>query len=273
MVLRAVFLAAFVSLQLAAQPSRYAILKIQKEEITPGVLELREEPSGKTWPVRVGRNVLPAGNYSFRASAPPHPEIRQSFYLAAGEEKTIVLRFLPALFSLRVLSPLTGYDLYLNRERLLSSAPKEVTLSNLPGGFQELFLNKGRLFYFGQFNTAGKPGVDLRAPLFMDPIGLAAICGFTGILPGANYFIHFPRTGSGYIIPSGILFYLFSAFYAVSLSQGVQAIDGSRLTVPPGVFLAAALSAAVIHALFSYFGARQDFAELFEKETGKKPSW
>lgn len=273
MVLRTFLFCVFLFAQLQSQPSRYAILTIQKEVESPASLELWEEPTGKVWPVRVGRNVLPAGNYSLRASAPPHPDLRQSFILVPGEERSILLRFLPALFSLRVLSHVTGYDLYLNHERLWSSAPGEIVLSNLPGGFQNVFLNKGRLFYNTSFKTTGKPLVTLRSPLFMDPIGLAAICGFTGLLPGVNYLIHFPKTGSGYIIPSGILFYFFSAFYAVSLSQGVQSIDGSKLVVPPGVLLVAALSTAVIHGLFSYFGARLDFAEIFEKETGKKPVW
>ena len=243
-----------------------------------GKYEIHIEPGGgtnvlislrdqQTHPLKMGKNIIPIGKYKLIIKKEGFSEFKTNFTLTTkGLKHRFKLKRKP--FTLKIESKLFPVDVYLNGEKQFRANDNLITLSNIPTGFHELFLAKSsNIFFYKSFRSTDDSSIHIKAKPFHNYQRTLVLSGVLGLLPGLNYFVHFPKSTAGFVIPSLFINYLLVIGYILQTS-GINFVDVNFLPNPGdnikdsqsiqiGLLVGIIIS-SLFHSTFSFLGTKND---------------
>lgn len=253
--------------------TRYGILIVDAPAPRPPGLRIyaRKEGEPAETTLKVGRNLLATGPWRLGASRGGLEEWNIEIEMAGGGEKRVTIAFPAAAWCLEVRTRKPNWDLWRGGERLLMARENRVLLTNLPPGPGEWSVRDGENFAF--VDLEGGDGQKIVwVPHWQHPRWTPLACGLLGLVPGLNYFVHFPNRGAGFIFASALIFHFTTVALILSRNQDLRELSTSITPVPTETLAGIMIASSIVHGLLSWAGARSDLHE-FESRFGASVSW
>ncbi|MBN8218868.1 MAG: hypothetical protein J0L75_19675 [Spirochaetes bacterium] len=250
--------------------ARYGVVLVEAPSPPPARLRIVAVRAGEKaeLTLRVGRNLLPIGTWVLSASRGGPEEWTSTITLAGGEDVRAMIEFPEAGWNLDIRARKPGWDLYRGTRRLLLARESRVLLTNLSPGDGEWMLRDGS----GRFAWAEFEGESGRTlvwhPAWRHPVWTPIACGLAGLVPGANYFIHFPSRGAGFIFATALVFHVTGVALALSATQELRELSTTTTHIPSETLLGVMIASAAVHGFLSWAGARADLRELDSRVAG-----
>ena len=231
--------------------------------------------------LKIGKNIIPIGEYELRIKKEGFFDIKTNFTLTTtGLSHRFELGRKP--FSLKIESRIFPVDVYFNGQQHVRADSKLTTLSNIPQGFHEIYLSKSsNIFFYKSFHSKNDSFIHIKANRFYHYKRTLLLSGILGLVPGLNYFVHFPKSTAGFVIPSLIIHYFLLTGY-IFQSAGISFIDANFPVTSASVaennesiqigLLVGVLLSSVLHSVFSFLGTKKDLDVLRSRHL-KKLNW
>ena len=242
-------------------------------KVSPTLVALKDN---QTVPLKAGRNILVTGAYKLIIKKKGFLELETNFFLTTkGLAHHFILEEKP--FTLVAQLGQTPADIYLNG-RLIAARQlaSRLTISNLPPQRHALTIfYSAETFFYKSFHPQGKSELFIKAKPFYHYQKTLISVSLLGLVPGLNYFVHFPQSTIGLVIPNLVIHYFFVIGYVLQES-GTTFIDegglaADRETIKNGL-LAGLITASLLHAFFSFLGTKKDLDDI-RKDYQKKLTW
>lgn len=223
-------------------------------------------------PLKTGRNILPIGIYRLVIEKKGFVSLETNFFLTArGLSHQFILQKKP--ITLIIESQKYPVDVYLDNELIIPNyLNPTITISNIPAGMHTLGLfQSNELFFYKSFHSREGTEVKLKGNSFYHYQRTLTLAGILGLVPGLNYFIHFPQSTIGFVIPNLVLHYLFLTSYILQ-SSGVNLFndatnpsssDSYKENLRDGLIMGIIFS-SLLHSVFSFLGTKNDLDDILK---------
>ncbi len=284
------------------EPNKFGILKIdnsffsEAEKIklevyayrtlgTESVSELGLEKNEKI-KLFPGKNILPVGRYHLFYLCPGYlnsadsiklrqSETPQEFELievTAGRDLSVRLELTPIAAEIKLTTKEPKYDLYYQGKKILSVsnlAPNRhsehtIILNQFPSGYQQCLLLTSNQYAFINFLAPRGSQISVK-PVFYSWHDQIILSGILGLLPGLNYFVHFPDSGAGPILATALFFHFGLTSFILAQTGNLQFLSPDRAPVANTLLLVGMGVLSILHAILSYSGAYVDIIGTLER--------
>jgi hypothetical protein len=229
--------------------------------------------------IHSGKNILPVGTYFLKISCAGYVSSSSGevvnpeniLTLGPGDAKNYRPELIPIASQLKIISKVAPFDLYYQQKKILhyeetnrSKVFSEIILDQFPSGQQQLLLLTSNQYAFVQIDAPRGKRIETR-PIFAEWKSQIIWCGILGLIPGANYFLHFPEAGVGPMIATTFFFHFGLTAVILSQTGNLQYLAPDRAPIASEILIGGLVILSVLHAVLSYSGAYIDVLEKIEK--------